>query len=126
MLRLSEYDAWGYVCGVRGDLRDAADTGDPQAAGPVSWELQSSGTTRQDVKMDGRDLLRVQRTEHNLAQMPSDSCPTDGLVSCLRCAGGYRQNTLFRQIFQHLLLNSSQYKRGTDIAHTPTNCRHTV
>lgn len=30
--------------------------------------------------MDDRDLLGVQRTRHNLAQMLSDSCPTDGLA----------------------------------------------
>lgn len=69
MLWISEYDAWRCVCGVRRDLRDAADTGDP--AGLVSWALQSTGTTCQDIKMDGRDLLCVQRMEHNLAQMLS-------------------------------------------------------
>lgn len=32
--------------------------------------------------MDGRDLLCVQRTECNSAQMQSDSCPTGWLASC--------------------------------------------
>lgn len=125
MLRISEYDAWRYVCGVRGDLRDAADTGDTQTAGPVSWALQSSGTTCQDIKMDGRDLLRVQRMEHNLAQMLSDSCPTDGLVSCLQGAGGCRHfvilTTHFSDRFLSICYSIHLSKRGTDIIDTPTN-----
>ena len=77
---ISKYDVWRFMCEVRRDLRDAADTGDTQRA----WALQSTGTTCQGIKMDGGDLLCVvQRMEHNLAQMLSDSHPADWLVSCL-------------------------------------------
>lgn len=79
MLWICGYDVWGHVRGVRRGLRHAADTGDK--AVPVSWALQSTGSTCQDIKMDGGDLLCVQRIGHNLAQMLSDSCPFDGLVS---------------------------------------------
>ncbi len=63
MLWIAEYDAWWCVCGVHRDRRDAADIGD--TAGSVSWALQSTSTTCQDIKMDGRDLLCVLRMEHN-------------------------------------------------------------
>lgn len=59
MVWISECDVWRYMCGVHRDL--------------VSWVLQLTATTCQDIKMDGKDLLCVQRMDHNLAQMLKDS-----------------------------------------------------